>query len=322
MTKKKTRLKFLLKNKTLMKTICFKLFGKERKQNTYSFDYQNYLAKYIFNYKYDCTNPRSFNEYLGWIKFFYRNNLWERCADKIKAKDFLIENGFLDYVPATLGKYKDVGEIDLDKLPNRFVLKTNHDCGSVFICDKTKTDFDRVFKELSKSLKHSYSNDNGEWVYENIKPIIFAEELLEPDEGEQLVDYKLFSFNGIVGFGFVAQDRNSDCRFTLIDRNFGYINSDYIYLRPNKNAYPKRPHDFDLMVEIAESIGKILNFARIDFYQTKKGPKIGEITFFSQTGLGPFTNSRYDFIFGDYFRYTIFPDLIREKRDKLYENCF
>lgn len=314
MTKKKTRFKFLIKNRTLLKAICFKVFGSKRKGVAFDSSYQNYLARFIFNYKYDCTNPRSFNEYLGWIKFFYTNNLWERCADKIKVKDFLVENGFSKYVPTTLAKYEHISEIKIDELPNHFVLKTNHDCGSVFVCDKSKTNFDKVFSELSKSLKHSYSNDNGEWVYRNIKPVAFAEELLEPEEGEQLVDYKLFSFNGFVGFGFVAQNRNSDCRFTLIDREFNFIDCDYIYLRPDKNSYPKKPRDFELMVKIAEDIGRILNFARIDFYQTKRGLKIGEITFFSQTGLGPFTNSKYDFMFGNYFKETIFPDLIKKKR--------
>lgn len=313
MTKKKTRIKFLIKNRTLMKEICYKLFFRKKKKNVFDFSHQNFLGKFTFNYKYDCTKPRTFNEYLGWIKCFYKNDTWEMCADKIKVKEFLDRNGFSKYIPKTLGIYKCIEDIEICKLPNRFVLKTNHDCGSVFICDKSKTDFSKVFCELSKSISHSYSDNNGEWVYKNIKPMIFAEELLEPEDGQQLLDYKLFSFNGIVGFGFVAQNRSIDCRFTLIDDKFRYLNSDYIYLRPNKNDYPKKPRDFNTMVELAKQIGKLLNFARIDFYQTSSGPKIGEITFFSQTGLGPFTDSKYDFEFGELFKYTIFPNLVKRK---------
>ena len=316
MTKKITRFKYYLRNKTLFKRIFYKLFCSKKFVSTINPTSQNFKGKYAFNYKYDCNNPRTFNEYLGWIKYNYENDLWKKCADKIKVKDFLKENGFNDYVPKLLGIYSNVNQIDLDKLPNKFVLKTNHDCGSVFICNKQTTDFNKVFSKLSLSLKKSYFNDNGEWVYKDIVPQIFAEELLEPNEGEKLYDYKLFSFNGNFGFGFVAQDRNVDCRFTLIDENFNYIDSDYIYLRPKKTDLPKKPKDFDLMVKVANKIGKILNFARVDFYQTSKGIKIGEITFFSQSGLGAFTNSKYDFQFGNLFKETIFFDLVKNTKEK------
>lgn len=300
MVTKRSRLMFLIKNKTFIKAILFRL-NKRKSLTLQKSNKQNFLAKYIFNYRYNCKKPRSFNEYLGWLKYNYKNEDWYLCADKIGMKTFLVQNGLGDLVVKTLGIYKKSDEIDLSKLPNKFVLKTNHDCGSVFICDKTESDFSLIFKKLDEALAKQYSNYNDEWVYDKITPLIFAEELLEPTEGEKLRDYKVFSFNSCVGFVFVAQDRDADCRFSVFDSSFNILPTHYIYLRPKKEELPKRPECWETICKVASQIGSKLKFARVDFYITKQGLKIGEITFFSQTGLGPFTNKKIDFYYGKLF---------------------
>lgn len=300
MRKKTSAFVFSIRNHTVLKAIYSKIFCKK-----IGFlktpEQQNAAAKYVFNYKYDCVHPKTFNEFLGWLKFNYSNDLWKRCADKLGMKEFLREIGFGDYLPKVLGIYQKTNEIDLSALPDKFVLKTNHDSGSVFICDKEKTNFSSIFLELDSSLKRNYSS-NGEWVYKDIEPKIFAEEYIPPFDGDDsLIDYKLFIYDGKFKWGFSGQNRETDCRFCVFEDDFSIQDVDYIYLRPRKDKMPRKPMHFDEMVRIAEGVGRYFAFVRVDFYETKEGPRIGELTFFSQSGLGPFTSRKYDLRYGDYF---------------------
>ena len=310
MVKKTSKVLFQIKNKTLFKSIYSYFFKKNKIINDEIS--QNEAAKYVFNYKYDCRKPRTFNEYLGWLKFNYSNDLWKKCADKLGAKQFLFDINYSKYVPKTLMIYRDSSEIDLSLLPDRFVLKTNHDSGSVCMCNKNNTDFKTVFSKLDASLRRRY-NSNGEWVYSDIQPVIFAEEILEPTVGTDLIDYKFFVYNGKFQWGFTCQNRNTDCRFVIFEKNFEIQDVDYIYRRPNKKNFPIKPIHFDEMVEIAEKIGKYFLFVRIDFYETKKGLMIGELTFFSQSGLGPFTSYKFDLKYGKLFKNIISTLLLNSK---------
>ena len=310
MVNKTSKLLFQIKNKTLFKFI-YSHFFKRNKIITDEIS-QNQAAKYVFNYKYDCRKPRTFNEYLGWLKFNYTNDLWKKCTDKLGAKQFLNEIGLSNYVPKTLAVYRDSSEINLCDLPDKFVLKTNHDSGSVYLCNKNNTDFKTVFSKLDASLKRRY-NSNGEWTYFDIQPVIFAEEILEPTGGTDLIDYKFFVYNGKFRWGFTGQNRNTDCRFIVFEKKFEIQDVDYIYPRPNKNHFPIKPIHFNEMVRIAEEIGKYFWFVRVDLYETNKGIMVGELTFFSQSGLGPFTSKKYDLKYGKLFENTTISLLLNSK---------
>lgn len=298
-------IRFNIHNKTLFRVGFYYLFLRKMKNKVKR---HKIKTKCFFNYKFNYENPRSFNEYLIWIKLNYNNDLWKKCADKLKCKEFLIENGFEKYVPKTLGIYKQSSEINLEKLPQKFVLKTNHDSGSVFICNKDKTDFNSVFSKLDKSLKNNYSSSSLEWFYEDITPTIFAEEMLEPsiESYNDLVDYKLFVFSGKYKFGFVASNRNIDVKFDLFENGFEIVKCEYIHLRSPKKKRILKPSNFEELKELAEKVGQHFDFVRVDMFNTKKGPMIGELTFTSMSGFGQFTKKKYDFKYGEYFKDTPF----------------
>lgn len=301
MEKKLSRLGFLIKSGTLVKKIRNVICRKRPINFDGTYETMNRIAREqcCFNYKYDCEHPRTFNEKIAWLKFNYRNELWCQCADKLGSKKFLEEQGLGQYVVKTYGIYNSSSEINLDELPNDFVLKTNHDCGSVFVCQKGKTDFENVFKRLDEAVKKKYSSRNGEWVYENIEPKIFAEELLKPTQDADLIDYKLFFFNGYFGWGYVAQNRFVDIRFLVFEKNYEEQDVCYLHLKPKQKA--KKPEHYDEMIKIGEELSKILDCVRVDFYETTEGLKIGELTFFSHSGLGLFSKKEYDLKYGALF---------------------
>lgn len=315
MKKNSSTIIFYLKNHILFKRIFYILKNKNNKVD--SMEKQNKYARSHLQYKYDCTNPKTFNEYIGWLKFNYENELWKQCADKILVKEYLSKRGFGEYYPKTLAVYTNSKEIDLSKLPQKFMLKTNHDSGTVFKCDKEKTDFSRVFQKLDDSISHNYIN-YGEWVYKDIKPLIFAEELLEPAGNDtSLNDYKFFVYNGKYKWGYAVRDREIDSKSLVFESDYSSQNIGYIFPKVKKSRLPEKPKSFEKMIKIAEEIGKDFWFVRVDFYDTNHGPKIGELTFFSQSGVGLFTKKFYDFKYGQYFNETPFVELIKNRKEDL-----
>lgn len=306
MEKLTSKIKFAIHNKTFFKHMAFEFFynhSNNKEKRTI------HKERLYFNYKVNIENPSSFNEYLLWIKKYYRNELFKTCADKLACKEFLISKGFEKHLPKTLGVYSSSKEIDLDKLPTKFVLKTNHDSGSVFICEKGTSDFKTIFEKLDKSLKKDYSAFANEWFYKDIKPTIFAEESLEPLEANELVDFKFMVFNGKVKFGYVGQNRRKDLRFALFEPGFEYVDCEYAHLKPKKKDLVKKPANYEEMERLAEQVGSLFDFVRVDLYNTKEGIKIGELTFSPMSGFGAFTKKEYDFKYGEYFKDTIFYDL-------------
>lgn len=300
MSKQKSRVLQLLHTHALWATIKRKLTKNDgcfdldpEKQNKIMIKY------YGFEKDFDCRYPKTFNETIAWMKINYRNELWYQCADKLGSKDFLKEHGLEQCVVKTYGVYSSSSEIDLDELPDDFVLKTNHDSGTVFVCHKGKTNFEEVFEKLDKAVKKTYFTRAGEWVYERIQPKIFAEELLKPASGNDLMDYKLHFYNGKFGWGYVAQNRAVDTKFTVFEGDYEPQDVGYMYLRA-KQVPPKPPH-FEEMIRLGVHLSKILDFVRVDFYETTKGLKIGELTFFTGSGGSKFTKKEYDLRYGKMF---------------------
>lgn len=304
-------IKFNLHNKTLFKYAFYHFFVMRSKDEERKERLRN---KLFFNYKINYDSPKTFNEYLLWIKYYYQNDLWEECADKLQCKKFLIDKGFGEQVPKTLGIYKTSKEIDLSKLPEKFVLKTNGDSGSVFICEKGKTQFDEVFRKLDKSINVNYYLSTHEWAYKNVDQKIFAEELLISDSYNDMPDFKFFIFNGKYRFGFTAQNRSTDLRFGLFEKELEYLPCEYSHLKP-KNKNRLKTENIKKMISIAEEVGSYFDFVRVDMYDTNNGPMIGELTFITMSGQGPFTKKKYDQKFGEYFKDTIFYKLAHKDNE-------
>lgn len=121
---------------------------------------EKYLKKMFrieMGYDLNLENPQTFNEKLQWLKIHDRKPIYTTMVDKIEAKKYVASIIGDEYIIPTLGVWNHFDEIDFDKLPNQFVLKCNHDCGSVIIV-KDKNNFDKkaAKKKLEKSLKRNY----------------------------------------------------------------------------------------------------------------------------------------------------------------------
>ena len=250
----------------------------------------------------NLDNPKTFNEKLQWLKLYDRNPLYTTLVDKYAVKEWVAQRIGEEHVTKTLAVWEKAKDIDITDLPDKFVLKTNHDSGSVVICrDKSAFDLDSAKKKLAKSMRHNFFYVGREWPYKNVKPCIFAEEYLEDAATGELPDYKYFSFNGKAKAMFIATERmvqNSETKFDFYNMDFQHL--PFTNGHPNSEHEIKRPDTFDTMREFAERLSKDIPQVRVDFYETQEGLYFGEMTFSHWSGFVPFDPPEWDDIFGSW----------------------
>ena len=103
------------------------------------------IKEYITNqfiqnvgYKPNLDNPKSFNEKIQWLKLYYRDPLITKLADKYTVREYVKEKIGEKYLIPLIDSYNKVEEINFNKLPNKFVLKTNNGAGRNIICKNKK----------------------------------------------------------------------------------------------------------------------------------------------------------------------------------------
>ena len=110
-------------------------------------------------------------------------------------------------VPRNDNKFDDVttyfDKIDFDKLPNSFVIKTNHGCKWQYIIKnkeeylKNKRLFDITKKQMTGWLEQDYTFWGGfELNYRGIKPKILIEALMREEQNKDPVKINVYCFNG------------------------------------------------------------------------------------------------------------------------------
>lgn len=249
----------------------------------------------------NLENPQRYNEKLIWLKCYYRNPLWTQLVDKYAVKK--IVSGLIgsEYVAKVLGKWDRAEDIEWEKLPNQFVLKTNHDSGNngVFICkDKSKIDKEKWTKRINQSLKRDTSTSGREWPYKDVKRCVFAEQYLEDATGE-LRDYKFFCFDGVVKYLFIATERQSggEVKFDYFDANFNHL--DLIQKHPMSGKRIEKPKMFEQMKALAAQLSKGLPEVRVDLYEVDGRIYFGEYTFFHHDAIIPFHPDKWDYVWGE-----------------------
>lgn len=265
--------------------------------------YLKLLYRRVFDKRLDLENPKSFNEKLQWLKLYNRNPLYTTLVDKCAVKDYvsnLVNEGSLNIIP-TIGVWERFEDIDLEKLPEQFVLKTTHDSGSVCICsDKSLFDFKRAKKILTKSLKHNYYLNDREWPYKDVPRRIIGEQYMVDESGTELKDYKFFCFNGEPKLMFIATDRPVDTRFDYYDIDFNHL--PFTQGFPNSDRALTKPKGWTTMIEIAKKLSANIPHVRVDLYDINGKIYFGEYTFYHNSGFVPFNPEEWDYKIGDFIK--------------------
>ncbi len=266
-----------------------------------------FISKYYFKRmgkKLDLKYPKTLAEKLNWLKIYYHDPLMTICADKYRMREYVKLILGEGYTPALLGVWEKPEEIDFDKLPQKFVLKTNHDGCPIICTDKSKLDFNAVRQQLSQKLKTDYYARGREWAYKNIKRLIFAEEYLEPESGE-LIDYKFFCFNGEPKLLYVISEKINEKNGALDYFDIEFRELPFKRIGKNKaKDQPQKPEDFEKMIQIAKKLSSYgeggIPFVRVDMYFCNGKIFVGELTFYPTNGMHEFEPAEWNQIIGDY----------------------
>lgn len=255
---------------------------------------------YLMRSDLDLENPKRLTEKIQWLKIYDSNQLKTICSDKIKVREFCNLVLGKDYFIPIIGIWNSFDEIDFDKLPREFVLKTNH--GSHTNCIIRDTNINRL--QLKRLFDNWMSTDwswyGEELAYKRIEKKIFAETFMS-DGNRDLIDYKFLCFNGVPKFCQVIGNRNE------YSKHLNYYDMDFVPCSNiSRNDFPanyniehKAPKSFDMMKDIASTLSKAFNFVRVDFYEIDGRPYLGELTFFPGAGYFTYRDPETDMILGN-----------------------
>jgi glycosyltransferase involved in cell wall biosynthesis len=255
-----------------------------------------------YGHKIDWKNPKDLNEKIQWLICFGDTSRWPMLADKYRVRDYVIEKGHGHILTKLYGVWDNADKIDYDSLPDKFVLKCNHDSASTIFVNKTEGfDKEKINNALNKKLERRFGYLYCEPHYNKIKPLIIAEELLE-EKGNSFskspVDYKVWCFDGTPFFISVCYNRDkTGLNNALFDCDWKPLSDICIYtnhVRESTIPIP-RPHKLEEVLKIASDLSAGMPEARIDFYIIGDNVYFGEITLTSGSG-------RIDFLTDDFLK--------------------
>lgn len=241
-------------------------------------------------YPVDWKNPRDINEKIQWLMCRSDTSLWTVCADKYRVREYVASKGLGDILVPLLGVWKRAEDVDFESLPEKFVIKCNHDSGSTHIVDKSSPDYnpEAIRRDLKKHLKIRFGNVGGEMFYNSIPPRIIAEKTLELAAGSvSMTDYKVWSFDGKPYVIMTCQNRTeSGLDIDVYDTHWNERRDACVFSSHYRESGEKLPPPASLerMLSAASVLSKGFPEVRVDFYDVEGKLYFGELTFSSLSG--------------------------------------
>lgn len=257
----------------------------------------------------DLEHPQTFNEKLQWLKLYDHRPEYVTMVDKYLVKDYVANIIGEKYIIPTIGVWDNPKDIDFDALPEQFVLKCNHDSGTVHICtDKSSLNIKKVQNCLRKGLRRNYYLHGREWPYRNVNRKIIAEPYLKDESGYELKDYKIFCFDGVPKMIQVDFDRFIGHKRNLYDLDWNLIQAE-IKFQNGWDTIIERPAVLEELLELASRLSKGYPHIRTDFYVCGEQIYFGELTLCHGSGTEEFRPAEFGKMVGDWMNL----DMVRNR---------
>jgi len=228
----------------------------------------------------DCYDH---NEKIQWLKLFDQSEEIVRCTDKILVRDYVRERVGEKYLVKLYQVHEHFSQIDLDLLPDAFVVKSNNDSGCVILVeDKSKFDRDAAEKQIEKALKRPYGSKSGEWSYSYIVPRVLVEEYIDPHNESLPPDYKIYCVDGQARFCQYVSGRGFDIKEQIVDVEGSDLAVQLTSYKPGKDFV--KPDAWEEMICVAEKLGYRHKLVRVDLYCFHDNIYVGEMTFWPYGG--------------------------------------
>lgn len=268
--------------------------------------YKKHLGKNL-----NLKNPITFSEKLNYLKIYDVNAEKKILADRLLAKKYIQKN----YPELKTAKIYTISEtyenLNFSKCPNKFIIKTNHACKSGIVIYNKEKDLiinEKKYKKYyQKVLKINYAFwGTLELQYKDISPKIYAEELLEPENGSLFKEFEVYCFNGEVEFIHYCVHTDDG----LIYRKYynkNWEETNFCIWFKYDSQYIPDDYNKDKVIEYSRKLSKEFKFVRVDFFEVNKELYFAEMTFTPFSGDIKVIPEHYDVILGvklkinDYF---------------------
>ena len=264
--------------------------------------YLKFMYNFFLGHRLDLKNPKAYTEKCQWLKLYDRKPIYTIMVDKYLVKEFVKERIGEKYVIPCYGVWDAPDEIDYDKLPKQFVLKCNHDSGSVIIVkDKSTIDKNEISRKLKYYLGQDYYYGAREWPYKNVKRKILAEQYIESLGKPESIEYKVTCIGGKVkfitickGIAHSSYDVRTNDHYTPEWEQLDF----YVNYKPSGIKW-ERPVFADEMILLCEKLSAGTPYLRVDWYVVDGKLFFGEMTFYTWGGMCSFTPEEWDYKLGE-----------------------
>ncbi|MDT2848678.1 ATP-grasp fold amidoligase family protein [Vagococcus carniphilus] len=244
--------------------------------------------------------PKRFTEKIQSYKLSYKNDLLHRCVDKYDVREYVAEKGLTSILVKSFGCYSTFNEIDFEKLPNQFVMKTTNGSQTNIICkNKEELNINKTEIQFKNWLKRDQFIFGREWAYKGLDSKILIEELLVDANSSDIKDYKFLCFNGKPEFIIYDSDRFSGHRRNIYDLNWNKLNvlTDCDQIEETI----EKPDKLEELINISKILSADFPFVRVDLYYVNSQIYFGELTFYPWSGYVSFEPDEFDLTLGKLF---------------------
>lgn len=253
----------------------------------------------IVGHKPDLKHPTTFSEKVQVRKLYDRNPLYSELVDKAGAKQLIDDKLGKSYAVPAFWIGTDLSIVDWDNVPLPAVVKPTH-ASSQGRFLYSRADIDALLAEnpVAEWLALDHARYNREWAYSQVRPQVVIEKMLLVDGGVPW-DYRLFTFSGKVShieIDIRIDGRGYSCNYSPDWQKLPFHDPDYLEPFPGEVRKPERLAE---MLDVAERLGRDLDFVRVDLYVSDDWVYVGELTLYPGGGFERFEPPQYDRIIGD-----------------------
>lgn len=243
-------------------------------------------------------HPERFTEHLSHRMLSERGEELAWTCDKMRMKSYAASRCPDLRAPETLWCGTDISDLNVEELPEQWVIKPNHRSGIVHF--GTRNTSHEELREVTRGWLRTHDRAAlGEWAYRRADHALIVEPRLGAEGTAVPVDYKFFVFHGEV--------RLLHCdagRFTGVFQESFYSpqwEKLEIHNGVEHEAELPPPESLDEMLSHAAILGEGFEFMRVDLYEIGGIPFFGELTPYPSGGMDPFEPEEIDVQLGQWW---------------------
>lgn len=249
----------------------------------------------------ELESPVTFNQKIQWLKLYDCTEQKGRLADKYQMRAYVESALGPGHLVPLLGCWRSFDEIDFASLPGQYVLKATLGSGTnIFATRAMPLDLKCARDLVDGWMTTDYRFVNGfELHYGFAENRVIAEELMDFGSTGP-VDYRFFCSCGeVFSVWCDTGSAKHDYRRTIFTPDWQPLSVRATH--PLHDVPPSKPASFEYMLDAARHLSDDFALVRVDFYEYRGCPIVGELTFTPQSGAAIFDPPEFNLTMGGYF---------------------